>query len=482
VTYPFISDVFLLQNETGRTLYNECARHMPVFDYHCHLSVDEIVNNGNFENITRAWLGTDHYKWRAMRANGVDERFITGNASDREKFGAWAQTLPYLLRNPLFHWTYLELKAYFGIEDVLLEPSTADTLYGRLNELLQTESFKVRRLLTRSNVRVLCTTDDPADTLDRHEMLEAEESFPVRVVPSFRPDPAFLIDRPERFNMWIERLEETSHMEIGTLQALVSALLKRQEAFHEAGCRSSDHGIEFPYSRTFTEHEAERIFDSVRSGKAVSHDHTLLFKSYLLRICAEMNAHMGWVMQLHFGALRNNNTRMYRNLGPDSGFDSMGDFEIARPLIKYLDELDERKMLPKTVLFNINPRDNALVASVAGCFQDSPVPGKVQFGPAWWFNDTKGGIIRQLNTISDQGLLGRFIGMTTDSRSFFSFPRHDYFRRILCSLIGGEVASGELPDDTSLLRDLVENICYHNARRYFGIETESFQQHVPRDF
>jgi glucuronate isomerase len=474
VTYPFISDLFLLQNETGRMLY-EYARNMPVFDYHCHLSVDEIVNNKNFENITRAWLGTDHYKWRAMRANGVDERFITGNASDREKFHAWAQTLPHLLRNPLFHWTYLELKAYFGIEDISLNSSTADMLYEQCNELLRTESFTVRQLLIRANVRVLCTTDDPADTLDQHGILEEEESFPVRVVPSFRPDPAFLIDLPAQFNMWVDRLEESSRTEIGTLDALISALLKRQKAFHEAGCRSSDHGIEFPYSSTFTELEVEKIFDSVRSGKAVSQDQALLFKSYLLRMCAEMNARMGWVMQLHIGALRNNNTRMYRNLGPDSGFDSMGDFEIARPLIKFLDDLDEGKMLPKTVLFNINPRDNALIASVAGCFQEGPVPGKVQFGPAWWFNDTKDGIIRQLNTLSEQGLFSRFIGMTTDSRSFFSFSRHDYFRRILCSLIGGEVESGELPDDTSLLRDLVEDICYHNARRYFGIETGSFQ-------
>ncbi len=451
-------------------LYNEYARNTPVFDYHCHLSVDEIVKNGNFENITKAWLGRDHYKWRAMRANGIDERFITGNAPDREKFRAWAQTLPHAMRNPLFHWTYLELKAYFGIDDVLLTPATADALYERCSELLQTDAFKVRELLKRSNVRVLCTTEDPADTLDRQRILETEKSFPVRVVPSFRPDSAFLIDRPEQFNRWINRLEATSETEIGTIEALLSSLLVRHAAFHEAGCRSSDHGIEFPYARTFTEREAGKIFDAARSGKAVSQEQALLFKSYLLRMCAEMDVRRGWVMQMHFGALRNNNTRMYRALGPDSGFDSMGDFEIARPLVEYLDELDERQMLPKTVLFNINPRDNALISSIMGCFQEGPVPGKVQLGPAWWFNDTKEGIVRQLNTLSDQGLFGRFIGMTTDSRSFFSFSRHDYFRRILCTLIGEDVERGELPADLSLLGELVENICYHNARRYFGIE------------
>jgi glucuronate isomerase len=465
-----MSDLFLLQNKTAEMIYNEYARNMPVFDYHCHLSVDEIVKNGNFENITKAWLGSDHYKWRAMRANGIAECFITGNAPDREKFCAWARTLPHTMRNPLFHWTYLELKAYFGIDDVQLTPATADALYERCNELLQTDTFRVRELLKRSNVRVLCTTEDPADTLDRHRTLEVEKNFPLRVVPSFRPDSVFLIDRPEQFNRWVNRLEAASETEIGTLEALLSALLVRHTAFHEAGCRSSDHGIEFPYAHTFTEREAKKVFDEARSGKSVSGEQALLFKSYLLRMCAEMDVRRGWVMQIHFGALRNNNTRMYRALGPDSGFDSMGDFEIARPLVKYLDGLEEKQMLPKTVLFNINPRDNALVSSIMGCFQEGPVPGKVQFGPAWWFNDTKEGILRQLNTLSDQGLFSRFIGMTTDSRSFFSFSRHDYFRRILCTLIGEDVERGELPDDASLLRELVENICYHNARRYFGIE------------
>jgi glucuronate isomerase len=465
-----MSDTFLLRNETAETLYNEYARNMPVFDYHCHLSVDEIVKNGNFENITKAWLGRDHYKWRAMRANGIDERFITGDAPDREKFRAWARTLHHAVRNPLFHWTYLELKTYFGISDVLLTPATADALYERCSELLHTDAFRVRELLKRSNVRVLCTVEDPAETLDQYKILEAEKNYPVRVVPSFRPDSAFLIDRPDQFNKWVHRLEAASDTEISTLEALLSSLLARHTAFHEAGCRSSDHGIEFPYACAFTEGEAKKIFDAARGGKAVSRAQALLYKSYLLRMCAEMDIYRGWVMQMHFGALRNNNTRMYRSLGPDSGFDSMGDFSIAQSLIAYLDGLDVKRMLPKTVLFNINPRDNELVSSVMGCFQEGPVAGKVQLGPAWWFNDTKEGIVRQLNTISDQGLFGHFIGMTTDSRSFFSFPRHDYFRRILCTVIGEDVERGELPDDASLLKELIENICYYNARQYFGIE------------
>jgi len=464
----FLGEDFLLHNETARRLYYDYADGMPIIDYHCHLPVAEIANNRRFENLTRIWLGGDHYKWRAMRTFGIEERLITGDASDREKFAAWARVVPYTIRNPLYHWTHMELKDPFGITDKLLNPDTADEIYTRCGELLQAEDFRARALMEHFRVELVCTTDDPTDSLEHHRRLAGEEGFPVRVLPAFRPDKALAVENPSAFNQYVVKLEAAADMEIAGLPDFLEALRRRHRVFHDLGCRLSDHGLEQPYAAECTAAEAAGCFDRLRSGQDLDLEAGLKLKSFLTFELAVMDAEAGWIQQFHFGALRNNNTRMFHALGPDSGFDAMGDFEIARPLARLLDRLDSRDRLARTILYVLNPRDNDLIASLIGCFQDGKVPGKMQFGSAWWFNDQKKGMEAQLNALSNSGLLSKFVGMLTDSRSFLSYPRHEYFRRLLCNLLGVEVEAGELPNDLPHLGSIVRDISYNNIRSYLG--------------
>ncbi len=466
---PFLSEDFILQTETAKVLYQDFAKSMPIYDYHCHLPVQEIAENKKFKNLTQIWLYGDHYKWRAMRACGIDERLITGEAEDDEKFAAWAATVPKTLRNPIYHWTHMELKNPFGISGILLNPDTSEEIYARCNEMLQEDGFSTRGIMKQMNVRVVCTTDDPADDLSYHQKIRSDQSFGIRIVPTLRPDKALAIENPEAFNAWTDRLEAASDMAINDYPAFLEALRKRHDAFHEAGCRSSDHGLERPYSDDFSPREIDGIFDTIRSGKTTSAENISKFKSAVLLEIAAMHAEKGWVQQFHFGAIRSTNTRFFKRLGPDTGFDSIGDFELAKPLAKFFDLLDRDGRLTKTILYNVNPRDNDLMASMTGNFQDGSVPGKMQFGTAWWFADQKDGMEKQINALSNIGLLSQFVGMTTDSRSFLSYPRHDYFRRILCNLLGNEVENGELPNEIALIGNMVKDICYHNAMRYFSI-------------
>jgi glucuronate isomerase len=466
----FLSEDFLLQTKAARVLYQDFARDMPIFDYHCHLPVNEIAENKNFENLTRIWLNGDHYKWRAMRANGVHERFITGDASDLEKFEAWAATVPKILRNPLFHWTHLELKRTFGLSGKLLNPETAKDIYDTCSEMLQTSEFTTRSLIQRMNVKVICTTDDPADRLEHHVRLKEARDFPVKVLPAFRPDRALGIDAPAEFNQWVGKLERAADCEISDSRAFLEALQKRHDDFHALGCRISDHGIQSPYVSEFAPEDVARTFDKARHGKRPEDNEILQFRSAMMLELARMDAARGWTQQFHLGALRNVNTRAMRTIGPDTGFDTIGDFELAKPLARFLDILESEGKLAKTILYVMNPRDNELMATMIGNFQDGTIPGKMQFGSAWWFNDQKDGIERQLNALSQMGLLSRFVGMLTDSRSFLSYPRHEYFRRVLCNLLGGEMEKGELPDDMTLIGEMVKDICYRNAVAYFGIE------------
>ncbi|MBA7643324.1 Uronate isomerase [subsurface metagenome] len=469
----FLDDDFLLQTEASRELYHNYACGMPIFDYHCHLPVREIAENRRFENLTRIWLAGDHYKWQAMRAFGIEERFITGDADDYEKFKAWAEVVPYTIRNPLYHWTHMELKNPFGITGKLLCPQTAEEIYGRCGELLKTDEFRARALMQRNRVKVVCTTDDPVDSLEHHFSIKKDEDFAIKVLPAFRPDKAMAVENPAAFNDWVDRLEQASGFEIRDYSSFVSSLKDRHDFFHEAGCRLSDHGIEEPYAADYTEKEVAESFKALRDGRALNPDQTVKFKSAVLFELALMDAESGWTQQFHFGALRNNNTRMFSRVGPDSGFDSMGDFQPAQALVRLLDRLDSRNKLARTILYVLNPRDNEMIASITGSFQDGLVPGKIQFGSAWWFNDQKYGIEWHLNALSSIGLLSRFVGMLTDSRSFLSYPRHDYFRRILCNLVGTDVENGELPSDLPWLGRIVQDICYNNAVKYFGI----FEKH-----
>jgi glucuronate isomerase len=467
----FLTEDFLLSTEAARRLFHEYAEPMPIFDYHSHLPAEEIAANRQFENLSQIWLAGDHYKWRAMRANGIDERLITGKAEDRERFDAWAKTVPYTMGNPLYHWTHMELKRPFEIEGLLLGPETADEVWNRCNGLLATESLRTRSILTGMKVRVVCTTDDPVDSLEAHKVLKKD--FDVKVLPTFRPDMAMAVEQPETFIRWLHKLQEAAGMEIREYSHFLEALKKRHDFFHQMGCRISDHGIEAPYAADYRESEIIHIFHKVRSGKSLDGWEVEKFKSAVLFELTLMDHARKWTMQLHLGALRNNNSRNMSSLGANSGFDSVGDFELARPLARFLDRLDGKKKLPKTILYVLNPKDNELVATMAGNFQDGSVPGKVQFGSAWWFNDQKDGIGKQLTALSNMGLLSRFVGMLTDSRSFLSFPRHEYFRRVLCNMLGRDVENGELPNDTALLGGMVRDICYNNAASYFGIEAKS---------
>ncbi|UCF86122.1 MAG: glucuronate isomerase [Desulfobacteraceae bacterium] len=467
---PFLSDVFLLQTESAKKLYHEYAEDMPIYDYHCHLPVREIAENKIFENLTQVWLYGDHYKWRAMRTNGVHEKYITGDATDFEKFEAWAATVPKTLCNPLYHWTHLELKRYFGIEGKLLNADTAKEIYNTCNAMLQTDAFSTQRLLQQMNVRVVCTTDDPTDSLEYHLQLKENKTYPILVFPAFRPDKAMTVESPERFNAWVNQLEVAADTEIRDYKSYMDTLHKRHDFFHKVGCRLSDHGIDQPYAYSYTEAQIRRIFTKVRSGETLLESEILQFKSAMLMELALMDAEKGWTQQFHMGALRNTNARAMQQLGPDTGYDAIGDFEIARPLALFMDQLEHQGKLTKTILYVINPRDNELVAAMIGNFQDGIIPGKIQFGAAWWFNDQKDGIIQQINALSNMGLLSRFVGMLTDSRSFLSYPRHEYFRRVLCNLLGNDMENGELPNDLELIGNMVKDICYNNAANYFGID------------
>ena len=464
----FLDKNFLLENPTAEKLYHDYASHMPIIDYHCHLNPRQIAEDVNFANLTQVWLAGDHYKWRAMRANGVDEKFITGNASDREKFLKWAGTVPDTLRNPLYHWTHLELQRYFGIND-LLGPETAEKIYEKANELLASGDFSVRSMIRKMNVELICTTDDPVDSLEHHQKIR-EDGFETRVYPAWRADKAMAVEDPENYNQYMLKLEEASGRSISKYMDLLTALNERHDFFHEQGCRISDHGLETFYAEDFEHPEIERIFLKIRSGRKLNDEEILKFKSALLIELAVMDHEKGWAQQFHLGALRSNNSLRLHELGPDTGYDSIGDFPVARAASKFLDKLDSTDQLAKTILYNLNPGDNELLMTMAYNFSDGKIPGKMQFGSGWWFLDQKFGMIDQLNALSSLGLLSRFVGMLTDSRSFLSYPRHEYFRRILCNLLGTDVENGEIPNEEALLKPLVENICYYNAKHYFELD------------
>lgn len=464
---PFMDENFLLTNKTAENLYHNFAKDMPIFDFHCHLSPREIAENKRYQNITEVWLGGDHYKWRAMRANGVEERFITGDAPDKEKFMKWAETMPQCIGNPLYHWTHQELKTYFGI-DKLLSPETAEEIWEKANALLQSDAFTAQGLIKRSNVKVLCTTDDPADSLEYHIALAKNENFKVKVLPAFRPDKSFNIEKAG-FVEWIKKLELASGKEIGSLAAILEALQQRIEFFHATGCRISDHALDPIVFEEATVQEVEGIFQKALQGSTLTESEIRKYKTHILVFLGKQYARLGWVMQLHIGTIRNNSTRMMRMLGPDTGFDATADYVFAEALSKFLDTLDNTDELPKTILYCLNPRDYEVLATIAGCFQDGSIPGKLQLGSGWWYNDQKDGMTRQMIVLANIGILSRFVGMLTDSRSFLSYTRHDYFRRILCNLIGEWVEAGEAPHDIKLLGTMVQNICFTNAKNYFGV-------------
>ncbi len=464
----FISENFLLETETARELYFNHAAGLPIYDYHCHLPPRQIAENHTFRNLYEIWLAGDHYKWRAMRANGVPERFCTGDATDEEKFAAFIRTVPYTLRNPLYHWCHLELLRYFGIDD-LIDESSGPGIWKQANARLAETDLSVHGILERNRVAVICTTDDPAGTLDFHQQIAAQK-LKTRVYPTFRPDGALKVDQPAAFNAWCARLEAVSQADTEDFRGLCSALAQRHSDFHRVGCRLSDHGLESCLAIECDEAQAARIYQRVRAGTPASPDEARQFGAYMMLYFGRLAAAAGWTLQLHLGALRDTNSRQCAVLGPDTGFDSIGDFPQANALAWFLDRLDSNGELPKTVLYNVNPRDNYAVAAMAGNFQDDSIAGKIQFGSGWWYLDQLEGMTWQLNALSNIGLLRRFVGMTTDSRSFLSYTRHEYFRRLLCNLLGNDVEKGLLPRDIKLLGNMVREIGFENARRYFGLE------------
>ncbi len=461
----FLDKDFLLTTETSKLLYHDYAAKMPIIDYHCHLSPKEIAEDINFDNITHAWLYGDHYKWRAMRTNGVEEKYITGNGSDWEKFERWAATVPYTLRNPLYHWTHLELQRYFDI-NVILNQSSAKKVYNEANALLATKEFSINGLLTKMNVETVCTTDDPVDDLQFHQQIH-DNNFSVKVLPAFRPDKAMNVADTNTFNDYVNKLAAVANTEISDLKTYLDALKKRHDFFATMGCKISDHGLERIYADDFTMMDIKTIFLELRTGKQISEEHQRKFQSALLLIFAEWDWEKGWVQQYHLGALRNNNKRKLLQLGPDTGWDSIGDFTQAVTLSKFLNKLDENNKLAKTIIYNLNPADNEVIATMIGNYNDGSVAGKVQCGSAWWFLDQKDGMTKQINALSNMSLLSRFVGMLTDSRSFLSFPRHEYFRRILCNIFGEEIENGELPGDINWTGKIIQDICYNNAASYF---------------
>ena len=464
---PFIDADFLLETEAAKELYRNHASILPIIDYHCHLSPQEIADDKRFSTITELWLGGDHYKWRAMRANGIDEKYITGDADPWDKFQKWAETVPYTLRNPLYHWTHLELKTAFGIDRVL-NPSTAREIYDTCNEKLAQPEFSARGLMSRYNVEAVCTTDDPVDSLEHHRRI-GESGFKVKVLPAWRPDKAMGVDNPDSYNQYIDKLSSVSDTRICTYQDLIEALKKRHDFFASQGCTVADHGVSsFPWADC-SETEAASIFAKVRNGNRLTTEEiTKLQTSILLDLC-RMNHEKGWVQQFHFGPLRNVNTRMFNKLGPDTGFDTIGDYTSAIPVARFLNALDSDNRLTKTILYNLNPSDNTWVAAMIANFQDGSMPGKIQMGSGWWFNDQLYGLEAQMNTLSMQGLLSRFVGMLTDSRSFLSYPRHEYFRRVLCNILGKDLEKRLIPEEElSRVRQMVEDICYYNTKNYFN--------------
>ena len=469
---PFMDENFLLETDAAVRLYHEYAKNMPIFDYHCHLSPRDIAEDREYENISRLWLNGDHYKWRAMRSNGISEKYITGDASDREKFDSWAATVPYTIGNPLYHWTHLELRRYFGIEE-LLSPATADYVWEATGEKLARGGFSTKDLLRRSNVKVVCTTDDPVDSLEYHSKIKEDGDLDTRVLPTFRPDRALGFDNPGEFARYAERLSEASGVPVTDYDSFIEALGNRHDFFHNAGCRISDHALELPVYTDASARELETSFKKVLSGKSVPVEDSVKLKTAVLKELGRMNSIADWTMQLHIGALRNNNSRMFKAIGSDTGFDSIADGEIAVPLSRFLDSLDVTGELPKTIIYVLNPVDNYLIGTMIGNFQDGTVPGKIQFGSGWWFNDQKEGMEQQMSALANLGLLSRFVGMLTDSRSFLSYPRHEYFRRVLCNMVGMWVENGEAPEDYELLGSMVRNISFNNAVDYFGIEPQT---------
>jgi glucuronate isomerase len=463
---PFINDDFLLESDTARTLYHEHAKSMPIIDYHCHLSPEEVAMDKRFSSITEAWLGGDHYKWRALRSNGIDENLITGDASDWEKFEAWAATMPKLLGNPLYHWTHLELARYFGVTN-LLGPDTARAIFDQCNEKIAGADFSARSLIKQSNVVAICTTDDPTDDLAHHRTVAADASFTTKLLPAWRPDMGMSPEKGPVFVAWMDKLAAIAEMEIGSFSDYMTALRKRHDFFHAEGCRLSDHGMETFYADDYTDAEIAGIFDKARAGQALSAAELSKFKSCMLYEFGLMDHEKGWVQQYHYGVIRNNSTRLFEKLGGDIGCDSMTDGNSAVAMSKFLGRLDHTGQLAKTILYGLNPVDNDMVASMIGNFQDGSVAGKMQMGSGWWFCDQMDGMLRQMESLAQLGLLSRFVGMLTDSRSFLSYTRHEYFRRILCNKLGSEMNRGWLPNDMALVGSMVRDISYNNAAGYF---------------
>lgn len=464
----FLDENFLLSNKVAIDLYHNHAKNMPIFDYHCHLSPEEIAKDKSFKNITELWLDGDHYKWRAMRSNGISEKYITGDASDYEKFKAWAKTIPYCIGNPLYHWSHLELKRYFDI-DLIINENTADEIWEKTNLILKERALTAKKLIKMSNVKALCTTDDAIDTLEYHKEIRDDKEFDVKVMPTLRPDKGINIQN-DTFIPWVKSLSKVSGIKINSYDEFIKALEKRVQFFHEEGCRISDHGIEPAFFERATDQELNEIFIKAMEGQSLSIVEIDKYKTMTLVKLAKMYNKLGWTMQFHIGALRNNNERMFKKLGADIGFDSIDDSFVAKPLSKLLNEIDKTNELPKTILYCLNPSDNYVLGTMIGNFQNEGIPGKIQFGSGWWFNDQKEGMIRQMSALANLGLLRRFVGMVTDSRSFISYTRHEYFRRILCNLVGTWVEEGEVPYDMELLGDMIEEISYYNAKDYFGIQ------------
>ena len=462
----FIHEDFLLNSRAARRLYHQYAEDEPIFDYHCHLSPRDIATNRQFRNLFEIWLEGDHYKWRAMRTNGVAERFCTGDADPFEKFQAWAATVPYTLRNPLYHWTHLELKRYFGIEELLDEKSAA-RIWKKANAKLARPELTTQGILKKFKVKTVCTTDDPVDNLEQHRAF-ASQGHPTRLLPAFRPDKALAVSQPAGFNKWVDQLAQAANVDVNSLSSFLTALRKRHDFFHSQGCRLSDHGMNRCFADFCPDKVAGAIFDKARRGEAALPQEHGQFAAFMMLFFGKLDAAKGWTKQLHLGAMRNNNSRLMRQLGPDTGFDSIGDWPQAAALAAYLDRLDQENALPKTILYNLHPADNYAFATMLGNFQDGSLPGKIQLGSGWWFLDQKEGMEWQLNALSNLGLLSRFVGMITDSRSFMSYPRHEYFRRVLCNLIGRDMENGELPKDEKRLGSMIRDICYHNAERYMA--------------
>jgi glucuronate isomerase len=467
----YLSENFLLQNQAAVRLYHDYARDLPIIDFHCHLPPQPIAEDQRFSNLTQIWLAGDHYKWRAMRAAGVAERYCTGDAPDWEKFQKWAEIVPKTLRNPLYHWTHLELRRPFGISDRRLSPDTAKSIWDECNAKLAKEDFSCRGIMRQMKVVLVCTTDDPADRLEHHATIAADATMNIRVLPTFRPDKAMAVETPELFNAWVDRLAESSGIEVKNYASFLEAIRQRHDFFHARGCRLSDHGLERMYAdEDYKESDIRSIFRTARNGTRPDCDEVAKFKSAMLYELALMNHEKGWTQQLHLGALRNNNSRMFQSLGPDTGFDSIADGELARPLARFFDRLERQQRLAKTIVYNLNPAVNDVIATMLGNFQDGSCPGKMQYGSGWWFLDQKDGMERQLETLSNHGLLSCFVGMLTDSRSFLSYTRHEYFRRILANLLGAEMEQGLLPNDFDLVGHMLADVSYGNAARYFGFD------------